>query len=194
MRNYKVIHLIQGSGLEKSAENVVVRAFNKMYDSREPDGCLSTSVSLCIALEYLGYAPKLCIGKYWVEGHDFYHAWTELDGKIIDISIYGNTCFSQYWPYGIVLPQINKSYSETDVKYEPFAFDEDFKRAQIAQAIGRSFFTYCDMAPKHNAIWNLILYYLNTTSLSALQAVKEIAKKHVIGERGDIDDKPETEV
>ena len=189
-----MIHLIQASGLEKPAENVVVRAFNKMYDGREPDGCLSISVSLCIALEYLGFAPRLCIGKYWAEGHDFYHAWTELNGKVIDVAIYGNTCFSQYWPFEMVKPQVNKLYSETDVKYEPFAFDEDFKGAQIARMMGCSFYTYCEMAPKRNAVWNLILHYLNTTSLSTLQTVKEIAKKHVIGERSDLDGKTEVEV
>ncbi len=183
MKNYEMIHLIQASGLQKDAQNVIVRAFNKMNDAKEPNGCLSTSVSLCLALEYLGYLPNLCIGKFWNNDQDFYHAWTELDGKVIDISIYGNSSFSPYWHNGIIKPQVNKEYTETDIKYEPFLFDEDFKDADISKMMGVSFYDYCNNAPKHNAIWNLILYYLDTFSQSTLDAVKEIAKKHIIGEK-----------
>lgn len=185
MRNYEMIHLIQAAGLPKDAQNVVVRAFNKMDGTKEPDGCLSISVSLCIALEQLGYSPLLCVGKFWVNGHDFYHAWVQLNGRVIDIAIYGNTAFSPYWRDGIVKPQVNKEYAETDVKYEPFAFDDDFKDAMIAQMMGRSFYYYCDHAPKRNAIWNLIMYYLDTTSTAVLASVKDISKKHTIGERGE---------
>ena len=153
-----------------------------MNDNREPDGCLSTSVAICIALEQLGYTPKLCIGKYWVGGHDFYHAWTELEGKVIDIAIYGNTHFSSLWQDEKVNPQINKSYDETDIKYEPFTFDDDFKSSMIAQMMGRSFYFYCDHAPRRNAMWNLIMFYLDTSSNSVLLDIKEIAQKHVIGD------------
>ena len=93
MRNYEMIHLIQEAGLPKDAQNVVERAFNKMNEIKDHNGCLTTSVALCTALEYLGYSPKLCIGKFWSSDYDFYHAWTELDGKVIDIAIYGNTSF-----------------------------------------------------------------------------------------------------
>ena len=182
MKNYEMIHLIQNAGLPKDVQNVVVRAFNYMNDGQEPDGCLSISVSLCIALEYLGYSPKLCIGKYWAFDHDYYHAWTELDGRVIDIAIYGNTAFSRLWLDDVIQPQVNKKYSDTDVKYEPFVFDDDFKEAMISVMMGKSFFYYCDNAPKRNAIWNRILYYLDTSSLSALNKVKEISKGHIIGE------------
>lgn len=185
MKNYEMIHLIQAAGLPKDVQNVVVRAFNKMNDIEEPDGCLSTSVSLCIALEYLGYMPKLCIGKFWMGGHDYYHTWVELDGRVIDVAVYGNTAFSPYWMDEIVKPQVNKEYSETDVRYEPFAFDDDFKNAMISKMMGRTFYNYCDNAPRRNAIWNMILYYLDTSSFSTLAQVKEISKKHVIGERND---------
>lgn len=183
MKNYEMIHQIQEAGLPKDAERVVVRAFNYMNDGREPDGCLSISVSLCISLEYLGYLPKLCIGKYWAFGHDYYHAWTELDGRVIDVAIYGNTAFSQYWLDDVIQPQVNKLYSETDVKYEPFVFDDDFKDATISLMMGKTFYYYCDNAPRRNAIWNRILYYLDTSSLSVLSRVKDISRCHVIGEK-----------
>ena len=185
MKNYEMINVIRAGGLPKDAENVVVRAFNKMNDAREPNGCLTTSVSLCIALEYLGYSPRLCIGKFWVNEHDFYHAWTELNGRVIDISIYGNTAFTLMRIDGIVKPQVNRGYSETDIQYEPFVFDDDFQNAMISQMMGRSFYYYCDSAPRRNAIWNLLLSYLDTSSSATLAAIKEIAKKHIIGEKGD---------
>lgn len=185
MKNYEMIHLIQTAGLPVDAEKVVVRAFNKMNDVKEPDGCLSISVSLCIALEYLGYSPELCIGKFWVKGHDYYHAWTELDKRVIDVAIYGNTSFSPYWRDGIVAPQINRYYLETDIKYDPFVFDEDFKDALISKMMGKTFYYYCDNAPKRNAIWNMIMYYLDTSSLNVLKAIKDIAQLHTIGERND---------
>ncbi len=182
MKNYDMIHLIQDAGLPKDVQKAVVRAFNKLNDAKEPDGCLSTSVALCLALEYLGYASKLIIGKFWVNDHDFYHAWTELDGRIIDVAIYGNSVFSRFWLDGIIAPQVNKTYAETDVKYEPFAFDEDFQNSLISRAKGISFYSYCDNAPKKNAMWNLVLYYLDSASFSALSKIKEISKAHIIGE------------
>jgi hypothetical protein len=86
---------------------------------------------------------------------------------------------------GVIKPQVNKGYDETNVKYEPFAFDEDFKDAMISQMMGRSFYYYCDNAPRRNAIWNLIMYYLDASSMTVLQSVKDIERKHTIGERGD---------
>lgn len=187
MRNYEMIHLIQAAGLPENAQDVVVRAFNKMNDMGDSSGCLCISVSLCIALEHLGYDPTLCVGKVRVGEHDMYHAWTELDGKVIDVAIFGNSSFSPLWLDEVVKPQVYRDYGETDVRYEPFAFDEDFKYAMISAAMGRSFFFYCDSVPTPNAIWNLIMYYLNSSSPSVLASIKEIAKKHIIGERSNAD-------
>ena len=182
MRNYPIIHKIQAAGLPKDVENVVVRAFNKMNDYEEPDECLSISISLCLAIEYLGYNPRLCIGKFWVDNHDFYHAWSELEGRVIDIAIYGNSAFSVMWQDEIIEPQVNIDYANTDVKYEPFVFDEDFPFSQISMMMGKTFFYYCNSAPKRNAIWNLILSYLDTSSAQVLSCIKEQSQKHIIGE------------
>ena len=70
-------------------------------------------------------------------------------------------------------------------KKQCFVFDEDFKNAMISQMMGRSFYYYCDNAPRRNAIWNLIMYYLDASSMVVLQSVKDIARKHTIGARGD---------
>ena len=188
MRDYALIHKIQASGLPKDVENVVIRAFNKMNDCQDHCGCLTTSVSICLALEYLKYSPKLCIGKFWVNGHDFYHAWVELNEKIIDVAIYGNTAYSPSWRDGIIEPQVNRGYDDADITYEPFTFDDDFKDADISKMMGKSFFYYCDHSPRHNAIWNLILYYLDTSSPTTLSSIKELSRNHIIGEGGEAND------
>ncbi len=182
MRDYNLIHKIQNAELPNDAENVVIRAFNKMNDFRDHNGCLSTSIVIFLALEYLGYNPKLCIGKFWVNDHDFYHAWVELNGKIIDVAIYGNTAYSPYWMDGVIEPQVNRSYEDADVKYEPFVFDDDFKDALISQMMGHSFYNYCESAPKRNAMWNLILHCLDTSSPEILSKIKELSRNHIIGE------------
>ena len=101
----------------------------------------------------------------------------------------------EYWNLEIKQIKNIKSESDkfTDADYEkelrselekntPFVYDDDFKEAMISVMMGKSFFYYCDNAPKRNAIWNRILYYLDTSSLSALNKVKEISKGHIIGE------------
>ena len=185
MRNSEIVSLIQSAGLSPKATDAVVRAFILMNDNKDCNGCLTISISLCIALEYLGYSPKLCIGKFWVGRHDFYHAWIELDKKVIDIAIYGNSSFSPYWIDDVIMPQINKAYNETDVKYEPFTFDGEFQNAAISQAIGWSFYFYCENAPWPNAVWDIIMYYLGSSSIAVLKSIKDIAKKHLIGEQDD---------
>ncbi len=97
-RDYDAIHYIQRqlSGFEdKKMVFAMTKAFNKMYAAKEPDGCLSTTVELFIALKYLGYKPRICYGLVVPPSdYEFYHAWLELDGKIVDIAIYGNAKFS----------------------------------------------------------------------------------------------------
>lgn len=182
MKNYEMIHLIQEAGLPKDAEKVVVRAFNKINDAQDPMACLTTSVVLCIALEYLGYSPKLCLGKIWSDEQDYYHAWTELDGKVIDVAVFCNSSYSPYWKGKTISPQVNKTYTDTDVKYESFVFDEDYEETWIAQAVGLSFYFYCENAPKKNVIWKTIMYCLDASSLNVLYRIKDIAERHEIGE------------
>lgn len=66
IKNYEMTHLIQSAGLPEDAQRVVVCEFNKPFDAKEPDGCMSTSISLYHVLDYFGYILRLIIGTAWV--------------------------------------------------------------------------------------------------------------------------------
>ena len=73
---------------DKRLTNALVRTFNMICDNKEPDGCFSNSVALHVVLRSLGYDPKLCYGLCCSPcGQDFYHAWLELDGNVLDLCI-----------------------------------------------------------------------------------------------------------
>lgn len=66
--------------------DALIRTFNKICDNREPDGCFSNSVALHVVLRSLGYNPTLCYGLCTSpKGQEFYHAWIELDGVVLDL-------------------------------------------------------------------------------------------------------------
>jgi hypothetical protein len=70
---------------------VLVKIFDMICDNQEDDGCLSDSVALLVVIRSLGYDVKLCYGLCTSPGGlDFYHAWLEMDGRILDMAIYGN--------------------------------------------------------------------------------------------------------
>lgn len=183
MRDYEAIHIIQNAGLPKDAAYVLVRNFNKMYEAQEPDGCLSMSSVNCLTLAYLGYYSMVRMGQVEINGRPFYHAWAELDGKVIDNSIYGNTHFSPFADIlPPVMPQINKAYGETDIQYFPDKFDKDFKEWPAHIIYGVNLAVYLDKAPRRNALWNLALYCLDKApTADNMKSLRTIAEKYVIG-------------
>lgn len=185
MRDYDAIHLIQKSGLSEKATSAIVRNFNKMCSAQEPDGCLSMSAVNCLALAYLGMKPSVILGQVKIEDNYFYHAWVETDGRVIDVAIYGNTHFSPY--VGLlpqVMPQVYKPYSETNVKYFPNKYDNDFNKWNGHIALGMNLKTYLDHAPKKNALWNLALYCLDLSPTAEnVRKLKDIASHFTIGEK-----------
>lgn len=183
MRDYDAIHVIQNSGLPKNAASVLVRSFNKAYEAQEPDGCISNSAVNCVCLAYLGFNPVLRLGQIEVDERPFYHAWTELDGKIIDLAVYGNTHFP---PFGdllpSVMPQVNKEYGHADVSYYPDKFDDDFSSWGGHITLGMNMADYMDNAPKRNALWNMALYCLDMSpTADNLRKLKATASKYTIG-------------
>lgn len=183
MRDYDAIHIIQNSGLPKNAVSALVRSFNKMYEGQEPDGCISNSAVNCLALAYLGLSPTLRLGQVEIDGRPFYHAWTELDRKVIDLSIYGNTHFP---PFGDILPsvvpQVNRSYGNTDISYFPDKFDDDFDSWDGHITLGMKMADYLDHAPKRNALWNMALYCLDMSpTADNMRRLKDTASKYIIG-------------
>lgn len=147
---------------------VLMRAFDNICESKEPDGCFSTSAALHVVLRSLGYDPKICYGLCVTPaGHEIYHAWIELDKKVIDLAIYGNSHFSPYWFEGPIGPVVFDEYENTAVKYGDHIFDEDWDECMIAQAVKLgSVANYIANAPhvRHpsgNGMWRLIFAILD---------------------------------
>lgn len=161
----------------------MTKAFNKMYAAKEPDGCLSTTVELFIALKYLGYKPRICYGLVVPPSdYEFYHAWLELDGKIVDIAIYGNAKFSPYSTFDVRFPIVMGSYeaNEQGMVYHPFTFDEDWHDALISKVQGMSVIEYCDKSPKQ-ILWTFVCELLDMSPLkSNVDALRDTVKNDMI--------------
>lgn len=185
-RDYDAIHYIQRqlSGFEdKKMVFAMTKAFNKMCAAEEPDGCLSTTVELFIALKYLGYKPRICYGLVVPpSGYEFYHAWLELDGKIVDIAIYGNAKFSPFSTFDVRFPIVMGSYeaNEQGMEYRPFTFDEDWRDALISKVQGMPVVEYCDKSPKR-ILWKFACDLLDMSPLKAnVDALRDTVKDEVI--------------
>lgn len=185
-RDYDAIHYIQRQLSEFEDKKMVfamTKAFNKMCAAEEPDGCLSTTVELFIALKYLGYKPRICYGLVVPpSGYEFYHAWLELDGKIVDIAIYGNAKFSPYSTFDVRFPIVMVSYeaNEQGLEYRPFTFDEDWHGALISKVQGMSVVEYCDKSPKR-ILWTFVCDLLDMSPLKAnVDALRDAVKDDVI--------------
>ena len=124
-------------------------------------------VELYVALKYLGYEPKLCYGLVFLpnaegEKHEIYHAWLELDGRVIDIAIYGNAKFSPYSFFDVETPICYEEYENisTIADYHPFEFDDDWKDAMLNKAVGKKITDYCDGSYRA-VIWDFICDFLS---------------------------------
>lgn len=164
-KNYTVIHYIQKKLEKFNPEFVecVSRCFCQIEESKEPDGCLSNTVALYVCAKEYGYSPKICYGLCSFQGKEFYHAWLEIDGIVIDMSIYGNINFCPFptWDSKLDTPYIG-TYEDAFLHYGKFVFDEDWPYALISRAEGWSVKKYMDTAPA-NAMWKLVCRYLGKT-------------------------------
>lgn len=186
---YDCINHIKENLLEydnRKLTSVVTNAFNRMYKDKEPDGCLSISTQIVACLQYLGYDAKLIIGQVYNETNDsFYHAWVELDNKIIDVSGYGNSNWSPlYFGKPWLYPVINELYEESkasEVDYHKFEFDEDWLESQISVAEGWSITKYFDGSPR-KCLWQLSCDLLGMSLIiKNKQRLKDITDTIIIG-------------
>lgn len=165
MKNYAAIHYIQEQLRDFNPKfvNCVVRCFNYMDNNRIPDGCLSNTVVLYVCAKEYGYRPELCYGLCSLFGIQFYHAWLEMDGTVIDLAIYGNVNFSPFslWDFVLDTPYIG-SYVDSVVEYGKFVFDEDWKISQISKMEGMSLEQYVNNAPE-NCVWKQIFSTMDKT-------------------------------
>lgn len=162
-KNYDAIHYIQSqlAGYKPEFINCVVRCFDMIDQNSEPDGCLSNTVALYICAKEYGYSPEICYGLCSLDGKQFYHAWLELDGIVIDLSIYGNVNFSSFsvWNFCLNKPFVG-SYEDAFVVYGKFVFDDEWTYSGISRMEGWSLDKYMNTLPS-NAMWKLVCKFLD---------------------------------
>lgn len=178
-KNYKGIHYIQEQlkDFDKSFVDCVIRCFNLIEENKEPDGCLSNTSALYICTKSCGYNPIICYELCNLDGRDFYHAWLEINGIIIDLSIYGNVNYSHYsmWNYKIDTPYIGK-YDNSKILYGKFKFDQDWSKSLISQITGKTLIQYMNGSPRYG-MWKLVCKFMDKTlTKDLLQQLQKYAE------------------
>ena len=182
-RDYEMAKFIRQNLQEYNDKfrNAVVNLFNRMVEYREPNGCMSNSAMLLACARYCGYEAKMCYGLCYTGTYEFYHAWLEIGGKVLDISIYGNSNFSPYYlDEPLERPIINCSYDETPIRYGRFVFDEDWPEADLSRVEGLSLEKYFDNSEKH-ILWQYTCGLLELSPIKSNgDAIREAIKGIVI--------------
>jgi len=175
-KNYKAIHYIQKQ-LKDFNDNFVdsvVRCFNQIESMRAAQECVTSSVILYICAKHFGYEPKICYGLCTLQGKEFYHAWLEINNKVIDVAIYGNINYNVYsmWDFKLETPYIG-TYEDaaTDpikpLVYGKFVFDDDWSHCSVSMIEKMTMQQYMDKAPQ-NILWKYTIKFLNQTPSKAL--------------------------
>lgn len=160
----------QTEGYNRKLTDVLTNAFDMMCKVGDHNGCLSTSVALHVILRSLGYDPKLCYGLCVTpEGQEIYHAWLELDGKVIDLAIYGNSHWSPFWHGRQLNAVVLEDYANTELRYNDHKFDKDWDGCMISMIVNiGSIREYIKAAPRvphpsNNGMWSVIFAFLGET-------------------------------
>ena len=176
-RNYAVLHYIknqcQNMQYDDSVCQLISRAFNRMDAIKDHNGCLSNSVALFIGLTELGLAPQLCYGLCKTKtGMEFYHAWIELDEKVIDIAVYGNLNYSPYLTNKpqVELPIVFENYADCYLNYGKFHFDEDWSSSSIAKAESWTISQYVKRSPQ-KGMYTVLAKLLDEYVISKIETV-----------------------
>lgn len=147
--------------------NVLLRTYQYICKSEEDGGCFIISVALHVILTSLGYDPLFCVGLCVTPGgRTFYHAWLEVDNKILDLAIYGNSRFSPLWMEEPLNPAIFTPVDKTDLRYMDHIIDADWDWCLISKVMQMgSIANYianapCVQHPSGNAVWQLIFIIL----------------------------------
>lgn len=180
-RNYKVRHYIQQQVHKYYSDNrlsdLLFRCFEQIDKTQDYNGCLSTSVALYVCLSELGYSPKLCYGLCHTQsGFEFYHAWIELEDKVIDIAVYGNLNFNRLVPKSetVEFPVVLETYDNSYITYGRFVFDDYWCGAAICHAENWTILQYVNNVP-NNGMYRIISVLMNDY---VLYRVKDVVCKY----------------
>jgi hypothetical protein len=181
-RDYDGIHHIRQeiakyNGDDKLSD-ILERCFNWMCNEEEDNGCLIQTTSLYIAMCNLGYNPQICYGLCILPNkQEFYHAWLELDNRIIDIAIYGNIKWGLRCQHKTIqLPVIMSTYKDAPFTYGKFCFDNDWKYAGISIVDRMDIFSYIQNAP-NQCVRKRIGYITNQSRANVEEMIKKFAHK-----------------
>jgi hypothetical protein len=149
----------QLQGFDPKFAECAVRAFKLICKYKESDGCLSNTVALYICAKEMGYDPQICYGLCVCNGCEFYHAWLELDGVVIDLSIFGLLNWNPFnFTNRVYLPYIGSDHefniNGNRIVLQKYVFDQDWKYAQISVIEKGTLDRYMDHGP-YNGMWVL---------------------------------------
>jgi hypothetical protein len=189
-RDYDIIHFIQERmlALDDKLTSVIVRMYNRLEERQIYASALSTSITLFLAMKYLGLEPKLILGTIQYQNLSYPHAWIELDEKIFDLATHEDIKYHpvlQDRELTLVDPQINIGYEEAskDICYYPFQFGGTWELANMYKKVGKTFETYADESP-YIDIWADTCYILEVSEVpDNLDFFRAVAQLEVIREK-----------
>lgn len=149
-KDYETIHLIQEQMEDVGDEltNLVVRMYNRLEKKQRYASGLSTSITLFLAMKYLGYNPLLILGTVRFQGVSFPHAWLDLYGNIVDIAIAEDTKYHPVLSEKVkpVKVQCCRSYDEAELDYFDFQFSDMWPMHGMKQVVGKTLAEYINSA------------------------------------------------
>lgn len=151
----------QLKGYDPNFVRSVMRCLNTIDENKEYDGAFSNTVALFIIAKECKYDPQICYGLCDLNGEKFYHAWLELDGKVIDTSIYGVVNFhpADIWETNWETPYIG-TYADSPIKYGKFVFEDDWAQGPMAKIEGMLLEDYMKSLPEAG-MWKFVTDYMN---------------------------------
>ena len=194
-RDYDMIHFIQErmNGMDDKLSSAVVRMFNRLEERHCYASAMSTSITLFLAMKFVGVEPRLILGTVQYQGLSYPHAWIELDGKIFDLATYQDI---KHQPVlkernlKLINPQINISYEDAskEICYYPFQFGDTWPMANMKRLVGKTFEAYAEEAPMFD-IWADACYILEESEIPEnVDFLKAVAKLETISDEWQIDD------
>ena len=185
-RDYHMLQYIdrQTQDMPTQFQTAIRRIANRIDQRQLYASGLSTGVTLFLAAKLCGLAPKLILGTITHDKVSYTTAWVEIDKKVFDLAVYGDT---KYNPYIVdkqspVLPQVNLSYLETDPVYYPRQFAQSYYKdgSGIKKVVGKTFFQYAEENPYFD-LFRDVCYILGLSETPEnLKAIEKIAKSHII--------------
>lgn len=189
-RNYEVIHYIQDQLKEfdnNALTKSVTKLFEKLYNSMMHDACVYATVMLYVIFKYYRIDSTIVYGIAGYESKEydykFYHVWLEVNGKIVDLAIFGNINYSPRMLYmQLDKPIVNETYAsakEKNIIYKRYETDKNWKNCKIAVADNETIRQYCDNAPQN--FWQHICSYLGIGGTPKnVNKLKELVGEEVI--------------